>query len=187
MTETMKKFEGTISIIIPVYQAEKYLYRCLDSILTQSYSRLEVILIDDGSRDRSPQICDEYAKKDSRVKVIHKKNGGAASARNSGIDVATGEYIGFVDSDDWIEKDTYKKIVQVIEQHEPELLLWDYNKINVGNSYQVTQPIREGMYTKEQMYKEYFDHLLMFKEIEFPPTISNWVCLVKEVFWKKII
>lgn len=69
--------------------------------------------------------------------------------------------------------------MQVIEQYEPELLLWDYNKINVGDSYQVTQPIREGIYTKEQMYKEYFEHLIMFKEIEFPPTISNWACLVK--------
>lgn len=79
----MKNFDGTISVIIPVYQAEKYLHRCLDSILTQDYGQLEVILIDDGSKDKSPQICDEYAKKDSRVKVIHKKNGGGLHLRET--------------------------------------------------------------------------------------------------------
>lgn len=90
-----------------------------------------------------------------------------------------------MDSDDWIEQGAYSKIVQVVDKYEPELILWDYNKINIESSYQVTQPIREGIYTKEQMYNEYFKHLIMYKEIEFPPTISNCVCLVKRELLKK--
>ena len=85
-----------ISIIIPVYKVEKYLARCVDSVLSQTFSDFELILVDDGSPDKSPELCDEYAKKDSRVKVIHKKNGGLSSARNAGLEVCKGEYIFFI-------------------------------------------------------------------------------------------
>ena len=94
-----------VSIIIPVYNAEKRLVKCIDSILTQSYIHFELLLINDGSKDSSGTICDAYAQKDNRVKVFHKENGGASSARNIGIERATGEYIVFVDSDDYVEKD----------------------------------------------------------------------------------
>lgn len=93
------------SIIIPVYNAENYLTKCIDSVLSQSIKDFELILIDDGSKDRSPQICDDYAKKDYRIKVIHKKNSGVSAARNDGLDIAKGEFITFVDSDDWVEPD----------------------------------------------------------------------------------
>ncbi len=96
-----------ISVIVPVYNVEQYLPRCLDSILAQTYENLEIILVDDGATDGSGAICDVYASKDPRIKVIHKANGGLSSARNAGIDAATGEYLAFVDSDDWIEPDTY--------------------------------------------------------------------------------
>ena len=102
---------GVISVIIPVYKAEEYLERCVDSVLAQTYSNLEIILVDDGSPDNSGQICDRYAEKDSRVKVIHKKNGGVSSARNAGLDVATGEFVAFVDSDDFIAPDMYEKLM----------------------------------------------------------------------------
>jgi len=92
-----------VSVIVPVYKVEKYLHRCLDSILAQSYKNLEIILVDDGSPDNSGAICDEYAQKDSRIKVIHKQNGGLSSARNAGLEIATGSYISFVDSDDWLD------------------------------------------------------------------------------------
>lgn len=92
-----------VSVIIPVYNSESYLHRCVDSLLTQSYTDFELILVDDGSRDSSSDICDEYARKDSRVKVFHKENAGVSSARNLGLDNATGEFVVFVDSDDWVD------------------------------------------------------------------------------------
>lgn len=97
------------SIIVPVYKVEKYLDKCVESIINQTYKDIEVILVDDGSPDNCPLICDEYAKKDSRVKVIHKTNGGLSDARNKGLEVATGDYILFIDSDDYIELDACEK------------------------------------------------------------------------------
>lgn len=105
-----------ISIIVPIYKVEQFINKCIDSIVNQSYNNLEIILIDDGSPDRCPEICDEWAKKDSRIKVIHKENGGAASARNAGLEIATGDYIGFVDSDDWIDKDMYEFLIKQLPE-----------------------------------------------------------------------
>lgn len=94
--------QDLISVIVPVYKVEKYLKRCVDSILAQTYPCLEVILVDDGSPDGCPAICDEYAREDRRVRVIHKENGGLSDARNAGIDAAKGKFLGFVDSDDYV-------------------------------------------------------------------------------------
>lgn len=105
-----------ISVIIPVYNVEQYLVRCMNSVLNQTYKNLEIILVDDGSTDNSGIMCDEYAEKDSRVKVIHKSNGGLSSARNAGLDIAKGEYIGFVDSDDWISADMYSMLYELINR-----------------------------------------------------------------------
>ena len=102
--------DDLISIIVPVYNVEDYLERCIHSILNQTYKHLEIVVVDDGSTDRSGMACDEYEKQDSRIKVIHKANGGLASARNAGLDVATGSYIGFVDSDDYIDEDMYAEL-----------------------------------------------------------------------------
>lgn len=120
----MKK-NPLISVIIPVYKVEKYLAQCLDSVLNQTYGNLEIVLVDDGSPDSCPQICDEYGVKDARVHVIHKKNGGLASARNVGLDHASGEFVSFIDSDDWIEKETYEKIMQVQEETLAEIIMFD--------------------------------------------------------------
>ena len=94
-----------ISIIVPIYKTEQYLQRCIDSILAQTFTNFELLLIEDGSPDNSGKICDKYALKDSRIKVYHKENGGVSSARNLGLDHATGEWITFCDSDDWVNKD----------------------------------------------------------------------------------
>ncbi|HAQ0795523.1 TPA: glycosyltransferase, partial [Enterococcus faecium] len=96
-----------ISIIVPVYNVEKYLKKCVDSILGQTFTDFELLLIDDGSTDNSGSICDELAKTDNRIKVIHKENGGLSDARNIGIEVAKGDFIGFIDSDDYIDEDMY--------------------------------------------------------------------------------
>ncbi|MDE6851318.1 MAG: glycosyltransferase [Lachnospiraceae bacterium] len=106
----IKYIPGLISVIVPVYNVKNYLHRCIDSIINQTYSNLEIILIDDGSTDDSGQICDSYQDIDKRIRVFHKKNGGASSARNLGLDKARGEFIGFVDSDDYIRKDMYESL-----------------------------------------------------------------------------
>ena len=113
--------EPLISVIVPVYKVEQYLPKCVDSILNQTYRNLEVILVDDGSPDTCGVICDAYAEKDSRVKVIHKENGGLSSARNAGIDIAQGEYFGFVDSDDWIEPGMYETLYAGIAKYNAQM------------------------------------------------------------------
>lgn len=113
-----------ISIIVPVYKVEQYLPRCIDSILAQIYTNFELILVDDGSPDNCPQICDDYAQKDKRIKVIHKENGGVSSARNMGIDNAKGDFICFVDSDDWIREDYLQKLYDAIEN--TDISICDY-------------------------------------------------------------
>lgn len=119
-----------ISIIVPVYKAEKYLNRCVDSILAQTFTDFECILIDDGSPDNCPAICDEYAEKDSRVKVIHQKNAGVSAARNAGLDVALGEWIGFVDSDDWIEEETYEVALNAAVEQNADIVQWKMRLVN---------------------------------------------------------
>ena len=118
-----------ISVIVPVYNVEKYLRKCIESILNQTFREFELILVDDGSTDSSGKICDEYALKDSRIKVIHKENGGASSARNAGLDVAKGEYIGFVDSDDWIEMDMYGELYRLIKENNTDISVCGINNI----------------------------------------------------------
>ena len=106
-----------ISVIIPVYNVEKYLVQCIDSVINQPYKNLEILLVDDGSPDRCPEICDEYAKKDDRIIVIHKKNGGLSDARNCGVTAATGKYILFIDSDDFIHENIISEMVQDLNEH----------------------------------------------------------------------
>ncbi|WP_394188554.1 glycosyltransferase family 2 protein [Paenisporosarcina quisquiliarum] len=111
-----------ISIVVPIFNTEKYLEKCIKSILQQSYENIELILINDGSTDSSGKICDDYSKKDCRIKVRHKTNGGQSSARNLGIDLATGSYIGFVDSDDWIKTDMYEKLLKTALETKSEIV-----------------------------------------------------------------
>ena len=103
--------EPLVSIIVPVYRAEPFLHKCLDSIIEQSYTRIEIILIDDGSPDMSGSICEEYAKNDPRICVIHQKNKGVSCARNTGMDCATGQLVTFVDADDWLEPEHIEMLV----------------------------------------------------------------------------
>ena len=111
-----------ISVIIPIYNVEKYLDKCISSVVGQTYSNLEIILIDDGSPDACPQMCDNYAKNDARIKVIHKNNEGLAAARNAGLNVATGDYIAFVDSDDWIEPILYEEMLKLANKGKAEII-----------------------------------------------------------------
>lgn len=117
-----------VSIILPIYNVEKYLEKCVNSVINQTYQNIEVILVDDGSKDSSGRICDELVESDNRIKVIHKKNGGLASARNAGYEVATGEYIMYIDSDDVIKNDIAEKCVSAMEKNNQMLLYLDMRK-----------------------------------------------------------
>ena len=120
--------EPLLSVVVPVYNVEPYLERCIQSILNQTYKNLEVILVDDGSTDKSGSVCDEYVLQDDRVKVIHKKNGGLVSARKAGAAIATGSYITAVDSDDWIESNMFE---EMMKQKQDESAENDDQKINL--------------------------------------------------------
>ena len=115
-----------VSIIVPVYGVEKELPRCLDSLLDQTYKNIEILLVDDGSPDQCPQICDFYGEKDQRVRVFHKKNGGLSAARNYALERVTGEYISFVDGDDWVEKDFIEILVHDLEVHHADISIIGY-------------------------------------------------------------
>ncbi len=130
-----------ISIIIPVYNAEKYLRRCIESILTQSLTDFELILINDGSIDKSAEICDEYAKKDNRIIVVHRCNGGASAARNDGLRIAKGKYIGFVDADDYIDKDMYMLMLSATESENADIVVSDYFSIDKFDNIEPRQAV----------------------------------------------
>ncbi len=122
----MNNEEKMISIVVPVYNVEQYLPRCIDSLLAQTYQNLEIILVDDGATDRCPEICDEYQKKDKRIKVIHKENGGLSDARNAGTKMACGEYIGYVDSDDFVTPDMYETLAKALEEKQADIAVCNY-------------------------------------------------------------
>ena len=115
-----------ISAIVPVYNVEKYLYRCVDSILKQTYENFELILIDDGSPDNCSQMCDELSEKDSRIKVIHQENQGLSAARNSGIKIAKGNYLTFIDSDDWISNTMFEDLINLIKEKNADISICNF-------------------------------------------------------------
>lgn len=120
------RMDELISVIIPVYNVAEYLPQCLETVCGQTYKNLEIILVDDGSTDSSGRICDEWGQKDPRIRVIHKENGGVSSARNEGLRVASGEFIGFVDSDDWVEPDMYEKLAVSIRENQADVAMCGY-------------------------------------------------------------
>lgn len=126
----MIKENELISIIVPIYNVEKYLPKCIESIMTQTYENIEIILVDDGSTDNSGLICDEYKEKDSRIVVIHKKNGGLSDARNTGTETAKGEYVGFIDSDDYIDKTMYEKLYNAIKQNDADMSICSWVRVD---------------------------------------------------------
>ncbi len=155
-----------ISVVIPVYNKEEYLRRCIDSVLGQSYADLELLLVDDGSVDGSLAICREYEKKDSRVRVFEKENGGASSARNMGIREAAGEYIGFVDGDDWIEKDMYENLLRALEKdknkkdhpHVAQLMSMDHAQDLTVIKEALSESGRESIKTRDDFFRELIMH-----------------------------
>lgn len=141
----------TISVIVPVYKVEPYLRKCVDSILGQTFRDFELILVDDGSPDGCPEICDKYAEKDSRVKVIHKENGGLSSARNAGLDVAKGEYIAFVDSDDWINPEMLEIMQNRMQQHHADVAICGVESVYEDDGKIVHHPLTDAVLSRDDM------------------------------------
>ena len=140
-----------ISIIIPVYKVEPYIKKCLDSVITQTHTNLEILLINDGSPDNCGEICDEYTIKDSRIKVFHKENGGLSSALNVGLEYASGDYIGFVDSDDWIEPDMFEHLLETIQCVDISICSYFKNIGDVTESISNIKNIPNDVIQTEQM------------------------------------
>lgn len=151
-----------LSIVVPVYNVEKYLSECIESILNQTFKDFELTLVDDGSTDRCPEICDDYAKKDSRIKVFHKSNGGLMSAWKYGVERATGEYVGFVDSDDWIDWDMYDKMLSTALETKADMvcsaLVCEYPN---GKRYFEKVKLDPGLYGKEKIEAEINPYFLI--------------------------
>ena len=124
-----------VSIVVPVYKVEKYLVRCVKSLSNQTLRDIEIILVDDGSPDNCGHMCDEFEKTDSRIKVVHKKNGGLSSARNAGLEVATGETVGFVDSDDDVELTMYEELYETLISNQVDFVMSDYLRIENENPH----------------------------------------------------
>ena len=172
-----------ISVIVPVYKVEKYLERCVSSLINQSLEDIEIILVDDGSPDQSGALCEKLQEKDERILVIHKKNGGLSSARNAGMKVARGKYIGFVDSDDDVELDMFQVMVAVAELNNADFVMSDYIRVTQdGNSALISTNLKGGSYLKEGIVKNIYPSLIMGENIDYGPILAVWHCIYNRTF-----
>ncbi len=162
--------EPMISIIVPVYNVERYLPECLDSICGQSYRNLQIILVDDGSTDNSGTICDQYAEKDPRIRVIHKPNGGAASAKNAGLDAIRGNYVAFIDSDDYVEPQWLERTMAVIQSMDADVVEFAFDRIyRTGNELGSQHSEQVHAFTTQEYLGQYLS------------------CWTSSLFWNKLI
>lgn len=173
-----------VSVIIPIYKVEKYLSRCLDSVVNQTLEDIEIVLVDDGSPDSCPEICDRYAKKDSRIKVIHKKNEGLGYARNSGMLIATGEYIAFLDSDDYVSKDMYEKVYSELKRTDADCCVTGYVvKKDSGDEIHKENPLGTAVYESDDIITKVLAGMLGSKPDQARDTdvgMSVWKCVYRK-------
>lgn len=168
-----------ISVIIPVYNAEKFLHKCLESVLNQTFKDYEIILVNDGSKDNSGAICDEYAAKYDFIKAFHKENGGASSARNYGMKLAQGEYINFVDADDWMELDMYEKLVNATGDG-VDLVMCNCKRPDGNGGYtEFNYNLPFGYYDRDRILEHVYPCLVMQEHMDFNPLIAPWGKLYK--------
>lgn len=173
-------FNPLVSIIVPIYKVETYIDACVNSIVQQSYTNLEIILVDDGSPDSCPQICDNYSKKDNRIKVIHKKNGGLSDARNAGAKIATGEWIMFIDSDDLIHPQTIEILMTSIQNSKSTIKLIACNYMEISDSW--------NMLTSLQSYHfDEFKNLFTEKKVIDYFSIKGWTTAWGKLYKKEVL
>lgn len=155
------EMECKYSIIIPIYKVEKYLEKCIESTINQTFNNFEVILVDDGSPDLCPDICDKYQNKDKRIHVIHKENGGLVSARNAGLKRATGKYICYLDGDDWISEDLLEILDQdAVRPYNPDMVIFDAKKVFHDREVLIHSGGSEGYYDKDRLEKEVYPYMM---------------------------
>lgn len=163
----MAIYEKKVSVIVTVYNIEKYISRCIESIINQTYNKMEILLVDDGSKDSSGTICDLYAKKDKRIRVIHKVNGGISSARNAALNVASGDYILFVDGDDWVHTEILSTVVPLIDKYNADIVSFDYCIVDqTVNERKITCNIK-GVFSSDKI-NYYISHLFKADSLEQP-------------------
>ena len=150
-----------LSVIVPIYGIEQYLGLCIESIINQTYKNLEIILVDDGSPDLCPQLCELYAAKDKRIKVLHKENGGLVSARKAGLAVARGDYVGYVDGDDWIEPDFFQSLYSAMSETHADVVVAGFSRDFFEKQLHVSNVIRSGVYEGNEL-REVFSHIMSF-------------------------
>lgn len=148
-----------ISVIVPIYNVEKYLNKCVESIVNQTYKNLEIILVDDGSPDNCPKMCDEWAEKDRRIKVIHKENGGVSSARNAGLDIVSGDYIGFVDPDDYIKPEMFEILISGLKADNADFVICGSYRLEneIADEYENNTPKVTEIINKPDIVKSYLE------------------------------
>ena len=152
VTENLLKDKAArLSVIVPVYNCEEYLEECIESIIASSYQNLEIILVDDGARGKEPEICDFYVKKDARVKVIHKKNAGCVAARKTGIERATAPFVAFVDSDDYVSRDYFERMMTLMLSIEADLVCVGLVRVEEEKKYEMLQAMDNGVYENEKL------------------------------------
>ncbi len=157
--------KDTISIIVPIYNAQKYLEKCLDSLIAQTHEKIEIILVNDGSKDNSLMICECYKEADPRIKVINKVNEGVSVARNTGIEAATGAYIGFVDPDDWVEPEMYRTLYQHLEKSNYPICLCNYSKDSKRGSSPRTFEFKDSFLEREQVIDQLLTNMIGIEDI----------------------
>lgn len=172
------------SIIVPAYNNERELNRCIDSILIQTCTNFELILVNDGSTDATPQICDAYAAQDKRVRVIHKENQGVTAARNDGLFCAAGQYVYYVDADDWIEQGLLQEAIHVLGKPEPpDMFVFGYTRLlENGEKIQCSWPFESGLYQKGQLEDEIYPKMMRSLHVR-----QQWRRLISPALWDKII
>lgn len=171
---------NSLSVIVPVYNSERYLRQCIESILDQSYRDIELILVDDGSKDSSGSICDEYALNDIRVKVLHKENGGAVSAKKHGLKLSSSEYVTFVDSDDWIDKNMYKYLFTQLQVNNADIITSGF----CMDGYEIYDFFDEGVYDRRQI-EEYIFPNIVYNMTEWHGGIIGSAC--NKIYKKSLI
>lgn len=175
-----------ISIIVPIYKVERFINKCIDSILSQTYKDLEIILVDDGSPDHCPSICDEYAEADSRIKVIHKKNGGLICARKSGLKASSGEYVCFVDGDDWIEPDMYEKVADSIKKYHPDCVITQFFYSAETDQTKSNYYLKKIFYSRQEIENDIFPTMLFAgRYFEFGVYPCCWTKVFKRELLEK--